>query len=516
MNTESLENLLNAFYRDDDNDFFNVELAQQIVNAYPDRAESHAALARAHYKLDEYDIAALHTRDALQIDSNCPDALRVHANYLELIDSKVEEANRILDAALKQHPNHYGCLLARGYSAMEAGDVELGATLLLRACQSRPDYQRALVNLLYFCQEHGKWDTLQTAIRKIEQHRPLDGQQLYNVGTALYESKRYSEAIVFLDRSRDALGEENAIQHNRALCLEKLERYQEAIDEWSSLLLHEPDWEWPLEGRVRCHRELGNIDAAVADIKRLNAIDPNNQTARGYEASIRYDQNDYATSLLILSALITDFPDYAWAFNLRGKCHRQLHMTTKARADFLKAIECDSTYFNAHYNLAELEINESRYADALKHAEIAISLQPNDWQSREYRAHALSGLSREDEASRVYSTWLETHPDDTSAGDAYGAYLMKHERWQVALGVLERTFKSRQLQSSSQQISQSYAAWSIGECHKGLGNKTAANEWYQKAKVSYTLEGNKESADICEQSIQGLAAKKGFFSKLFG
>jgi tetratricopeptide (TPR) repeat protein len=514
MTTELLEDLLTTFYRDDDNDFFNVELAQRIVDTYPDHAESHAALARALYKLDEFDIAALHTRDALQIDRHCPDALRIHANHLEDVDGKVEEAHRVLDAALKQHPNHYGCLLARGYSAVENGDVELGVKLLLRACQARPDYRRALNNLLYFCQEHGQWEHLQAAIRKIEAHRPLDGQQLYNIGTALYQGERYGDAIVFLDRSRDALGEENAIQHNRALCLEKLERYQDAIDEWSTLLLREPDWEWPLEGRVRCYRVLGNIDAALADIKRLKVIDPNNQTARGYEAGIRYDQNDYATALLILSDIVVDFPDYAWAFNLRGKCHQKLHMTAKARADFLKAIECDDTFFSAQYNAAELEISESRYADALKHAEIAITLQPNDWQSREYRAQALSGLNREDEASRVYSTWLEAYPDDANAGNAYGGYLIKRERWRAALSVLERAFKSQQLQSPSS--SQSYAAWSIGECHKGLGNKTAATEWYQKAKASYILEGNKVSAEICEQSIQGLAVKKGFFSKLFG
>jgi tetratricopeptide (TPR) repeat protein len=514
MTNQSLSELLDEFYRDDDNDFFNVELAQRIVAAHPNRAEAHAALARAHYKLEEFDIAALHTRDALQIDPQCPDAIRVHANHLADNEGKTEESHRILDAALKQHPNHYGLLLARGYSAAETGDIVLGVKLLLRACQSRPDYLRALNNLLYFCQEREQWGPMQDAIRKIEAHRPLDGQQLYNIGTALYQSGRYSDAIVFLDRSRDALGEENAIQHNRALCLEKLERYQDAIDEWSTLLLREPDWEWPLEGRMRCHRALNNLEAALADIKRLKAIDPNNKSARGYEASIRYDQKDYATALLLLSDIVADFPDYAWAFNLRGKCHQKLHMTAKARADFLKAIECDDTSFNPQHNVAELEISESRYADALKHAEIAITLQPDDWKARELRAQALSGLNREDDAAKVYSTWLETHPEDVVAANAFGAYLMKHERWQPALSVLERAYDSQQLRA--QTASQSYAAWNIGQCHKALGNNPAATEWFQKAKASYALDGDKENAEICEQSIRSLTAKKGFFSKLFG
>jgi tetratricopeptide (TPR) repeat protein len=508
MTTNSLETMLNAFYRDDDNEFFNVELAQEIVATYPDRAESHAALARAYYKLDDFDVALLYTRDSLQIDPYCPDALRVRANHLEDNEGKVEEAHRILDAALKQYPNHYGCLLARGYSAVETGEVDLGVKLLLRACQSRPDYQRPMNNLLHFCLEHGQWESLLTAVHKIESHRPLDGEQLYNIGTALYQTGRYNEAITFLDRGRDALGEENAIQHNRALCLEKLVRYQEAVDEWSLLLIREPEWDWPLEGRTRCNRKLGNIDAALTDIKRLNVIDPHNQNARYYEAGIRYDQDRHAIALVHINAILADHPKHASALNLSGLCHHRLHMPTKARADFLRAIEHDETFSAAHYNLAQLELDEERFSEALKHIEIAIALDPEDWQSRSLRAKVLSALNDEKAATQVYSSWLETHRDDGAARSEYAAHLIRHKLWQAALSELERGINPMQPEG--------YAAWSIGQCHKELDNKAAALEWYKKAKSAYALKSDVASVESCERSIQELNTKKGFFAKLFG
>jgi tetratricopeptide (TPR) repeat protein len=512
-NTESLDVLLESFYRDDESEFFNLELAEHIVATYPEAAQSHAALARAYCKLQENDAAATHLRDALRIDPQHPDVLRVKAYLLEAVDQNLQEANRVLDSALAKYPNHYGCLLARGYSAVENGKHDVGANLLLRAVKARPDYRRAFTNLTHFCSEHGASntlfvDTLLAAVKLIESYRKLDGEQLYNLGTGLYQIDRYAEAIVYLDRARTESGEQNAIQHNRALCLEKLERYQDAIDEWSLLLEREPEWDWPIEGRVRCNRTLGNIDAAMADIERLSALDPNNQNGRRYHAGILYDQEKYTLSLAVLDTLLADHPDYDIALVLRGQCHVHLNQTSKARADFQRAIEIDEAYFLAHYHLAKLELAEGRNDESLTHAEISISLDPNDWDGRALRAKALSALGREAEANRMYESWIETHPDDSVAFEAYAAHLIELKRWQPALALLERALDPLK--------SHPYRAWSIGECHKGLGNLAAAREWCQKAKTSYALEGNKESADICERSVQGLVEKKGLFSRLFG
>jgi tetratricopeptide (TPR) repeat protein len=516
MTTDSLDSLdllLETFYRDDEHEIFNVTLAEQIVARYPADARSHAALARAHAKLDDAEAAAHHLREALQLDAEQPDALRVKAHLLEEVDHNLPEANRVLDAAIARHPNHYGCLLARGYSAAENGDAALGAALLLRAVQARPDYRRALTNLTHFCSEGGAAnalfvDAMLSACLAIESRQALDGEQLYNVGTGLHQAGRFQEAIAFLDRGRAMLGDENAIQHNRALCLESLERYQEAIDEWSALLEREPEWDWPLEGRIRCNRALGRIEAAMADIARVNALEPHNRSARRSHAGILYDQKNYADAVRVLDPLLVDHPDYDMAFALRGLCHKHLQQPVQARADFQRAVAIDPSYFVAHYQLAHVALSQGHHDEALSHSEIAISLDPSDWDSRSLRAQTLSALGRENEAKQTYAAWLQMHPDDVVARDAYATYLVEHKQWQPALTLLE--------QAIDPMKSQPYAAWSMGECHKGLGNAAAAREWYQKAKTQYLLDNDPASAESCESSIQNLTAKKGFFSKLFG
>ena len=52
MKTE-LDSLLEELYGADDHDYFDLDLANDIVARFPAEAEAWAARARIHYKLDE-------------------------------------------------------------------------------------------------------------------------------------------------------------------------------------------------------------------------------------------------------------------------------------------------------------------------------------------------------------------------------------------------------------------------------------------------------------------------------
>ncbi len=53
---------------------------------------------------------------------------------------------------------------------------------------------------------------------------PDYGMLAYNAGTMLYEVDEFDRAIVHLDRARELLGEQNAVQMNRALTLQQMGR----------------------------------------------------------------------------------------------------------------------------------------------------------------------------------------------------------------------------------------------------------------------------------------------------
>lgn len=504
----SLESMLHDLFLDHENDVINQELAEQIVAAYPKRAEALAARARVYYRLDDYERAETDVRAALAIDADCPEAIRVHAYLLQDAHDNAEEADRVLDAALSKHPNDYGLLLARGYSAMIAGDNDNAIRLLTRACQVQPLAVKGLGNLVHVCPEADRIDDLLNAVRIVESARALKGQECYNVGTALYQGKRNQEALTYLDRGRELLGEQNAIQHNRALCLEALGRHQEAIDEWSNLLLREPDWDWPREGRIRCNRELGNVDAAMSDIAYLNKLDPQNQNGRQELASILYEKDDFSGAIRVLDALIADECDGAWERNLRGSSYHRLKQLSDARSDYLRAIEIDDTYPQALRNLAKVELEEGRPAEALKYAEMAISVSPDSWTAHDLRGQALTALGQKDAAASVYARWLEKHPDDKVARESYGLHLLETARYKEALRELQRVVDP--LNPGG------YLCWSIGECHKGLKNTAAAREWYQKARTRYALQNNQHSVTVCDDAIKALDEKKGLLSRWFG
>lgn len=508
MNTRPLDDMLDALYEDDDVDFANLELADEIVNAYPTRAEAWAARARVHSKLEDFAAAEADTQQALKIDPQSPDALRMKAMCLIDIQKDMGASKRLLDDVLRNHPTHYGALLGSGWIAGESGDALTAMKFFARAHGARPEYLRPLNNLAFFASEHAEWDALVSAVRDIEAQHPLNGLQHYNVGTILFEAGRHSDAITHFDLARQLPGEQNAIQHNRALCLEKLERKQEAIEEWSNLLLREPDWDWPLAGRARCLRALGRTDEALADIGRLNQIDPHNETARRYESGIYFDKNDYAKSLLVLDGLVADGLADAWVHNLRGCCHHQLNDLGRARADFLKVMETEPEHFRANLNLAQTEFDDEKFQRACDHAEAAIAIAPQEWESHHLRAKSLAALKQFDAANSVFDRWLTAQPDDDQAREAWAKYLQAQGEWKAAINQFEQLIQRGEKHP--------YIFWCVGECYKALDDRAGAAQWYGKARAGYLLQNKQDSVAACDHSLNELGAKKGFFSKLFG
>lgn len=510
MNTE-LEKLIERLYSADDCDQFDSELADHIVSLYPAQSRAWAARARAYYKLDDAEVAGACVREAVARDPQCPDAAWMAACLAD-DEGDTQRALALLEDALVRNPNHYGCLLVRGWISHEKnGDDEQALHFLRLACLARPDRLRAFNNLQSILLEQGRIEEAISVYRQITALVPSNGMHEYNLGSSLHVVEAYARAIEFLDLARILLGPQNAIQHNRAMCLEDLERYQEAIDEWSHLLQREPDWNWPREGRARCLRKLGRIDEALSDIRVLYEQDPHNEDGRWLEAEILYDRKQYAQAVTLLDALVDDGFGDQWKLNLRGACYSELQQYDKAKPDLLRALAQDGKYFSARSTLAEVELALGNFEAALEHVDIAIAQSPDNWHPHEYRAKALVGLGRESDALREYERWLAQHPDAafaTSARLECAGLLRALQRWQEALAHYQVLFRDNP--------NNGFVAWCIGMCLKGQGQVANARPWYKKAESIYRLNGNAQYAQACQDEHDAMAEPKGFFARWFG
>ncbi|MBA4267499.1 MAG: hypothetical protein C0453_20695 [Comamonadaceae bacterium] len=306
------------------------------------------------------------------------------------------------------------------------------------------------------------------------------------------------------------------MQHNRALCLESLYRYQEAVEEWDNVLLREPDWDWPRIGRARSLAQLGRFDEAVADIHHLEKQQPGDPLVMRTAAGVFYEKGDYRATLEALLALeALNQIDDEYLSNLLGAVYLHLGELDKARPWFEKAIALHPKSYRAHKNLAACLLKPTAVPradarEAMGCAEIAISLRPELWLPRELRIKALMVLDRKDEVRQMYENWLVENPADVDGRQAYALHLLNEGGTSTALAATQ--FE----QLMRHHGDEPYYAWGLGKALGLSGQIEKGKAWLTKAMQQYQMKGETANVQICVNTLAELDKPKSLMGRLFG
>lgn len=513
--TGELHQLLATLMAADDIDDHDLELADSIVQSFPTACEALQARARIHLRLEDAeaarsDLQAAQALDAAHWGNAWVRCLLAHAEG----GAALQEALTLGRQVLATHPTHLDTLITLGkvHKALDA--PEEAAACYRQACQAHPASFRAHNLLMQVLCELGREDEAIALIRAAQV--PMHSYHMaieYNLGTLLMK-KSPRKAIEFLDIARQKMGRINNVQHNRAACLEKLDRYQDAIDEWSDLLEREPDWDWPRAGRARCYRDLEQFDAALADLQRLKQADPTSTQHLTLEATIHFDRADYPAALKALQALEqANELQGEFLTNLLGATYKNMGELDAARPYFEQAIADDPESYRALNNLAFCLLhngrpNKGEATRALAVAEVAMALQPAQWAPREHRARALLALDRTKEALQVFDAWCASHPDDGTVALNYATALLDAGDHAQAAQRFEQLI--------ARGISVPYCHWGRGKALGRLGKKEEARALLLKAQHLYTLEGNTHSVEACAETLADLDKPKSWLRRLMG
>ncbi len=247
-----MSSLIESILRADDGDDHPQMLAlcEQGVREQPNAAVMWALRARCH---DKRGVPAARDADlarALTLDPHCADALRVRAT-VAYNDGDHEETWRILRDARQRAPSHFGLLMAEAYVLINDQRLQDAIDCWTRAIQQRPQAGAPHCYIASNLANAGRHTEAVPYFERAVALAPGNGRFMYDAGNTYRRLGDLNKAIAMFDRSRAILGEENAIQHNRASCLQALGRDADAVEEWTSLLRREPDWDWPLEGKAR-------------------------------------------------------------------------------------------------------------------------------------------------------------------------------------------------------------------------------------------------------------------------
>jgi tetratricopeptide (TPR) repeat protein len=171
---------------------------------------------------------------------------------------------------------------------------------------------------------------------------------LLNLGILQRQLGQYDDAFISLTASLGNNPIPDVVLHRRASLLSDMGRFEEAMEDYSSLIRQYPGDVEAYYRRGVLYLEKNDRASAEADFKKANEIDPGNMFTKLSNALLFKLDDNWVAAEMIYSALIqsTPTPDPSFFMN-RAECYVNSDQIFKASAD-LRVVETsqrDNPYF---------------------------------------------------------------------------------------------------------------------------------------------------------------------------
>lgn len=293
---------------------------------------------------------------------------------------------------------------------------------------------RSLVVAGDFAQAREK---LQKALEKA----PEDPDVRFLSGYVADREGRLEEAVEHYERAVEA----NPVLESALLNLGRLYRlrgsYDKAISIYTRALEQDPE-------NVKVRNNLGVIyrlarkwDEAEKTLRRVLARAPGNVDAYKNMAALFYDMDklDLAQQFLVEARKLKK--DDAGIHNNLGLVYFKKDgekRPTRALAAFREAARLDPNLAAAHANVGAIALAYRDYAKAEESYRAAVTLEPNDWETRLALGWTLEGARKCDRALPEYDKVLSLRPDYPDAVFGQGACHKQLRNWEGVLASFTR------------------------------------------------------------------------------
>jgi len=231
----------------------------------------------------------------------------------------------------------------------------------------------------------------------IDSVKEIDVKRLYEVKENRYNLKKeltgldretlelVTEYYSFFHVTSD-IGSSHNIHNNLGITYDRLERYQEAIEEFQKALKLDPDY-----------LEVWNNLAVTF-----------------------YNMGKLEDALKLLQKAIKLYPDSAEAHNNLGNLYAHAGKLDEAIKEFKEAIKINPGFARARNNLGNIYAEQKKSEEAIKEFKEAIRLDPNNALAHSNLGNIYAELGRYKEAVIEFENALEVNPELTEAHHGLG------------------------------------------------------------------------------------------------
>ena len=360
--------------------------------------------------------------------------------------------------------------LQSAYQLHQQGRLVEAAGIYEHLIRRNPKNYDALHLLGTIRASFGKYSEAKTLLERSLASEKNKIAYVENYATILFLSHDYERAVQICKETINKNGRTETLQYVLAISLYKQRRFNEAINEFSSLLSAYPRHLAGNNEKASALAELGRYDEALSYIENALKINPNYAEALLNKGNVLGKLKRFDDSMLAFKQALKlnpNMPDLQLGI---GNIFRELKRYDEAFAAYDKALALKADLAEAWLGRGNVFTDLKRHDEAIAAYEKALALKPDLAEAWVGRGNVFTHLKRYDEAFAAYDKALALKSDLEGAWLGRGNVFFDLKRYDEAFAAYDKALALKPY---------------LAEAWLGRGNVFSHLKRYDEAFVAY-------------------------------
>ena len=423
-----------------------IEDCQQVLSLEPNNAQAHGVLGRVLQCEGQFEEAITACTRAIELgDEHTLVYLARAISYASTDQPTLAVSD--CEAVLAMEPNNPLAIQLHGRLLLQNGDLDAAMDAFHRARELAPDWAepREHLSFVHLLKENPRASVdEQTHLIERQPKQALhyvnrafaftqlqefagatndydraielepENERLYFLRGVFRMNCQLTElALADFERVLAITGGDDSAREYRASLLLRLNRYQEAIEDFAQLIAKYPESPHAYSGRAFAQAALGNNDRAQEDTQRASEMSPEltdeihrrTQTASVYRL---VHAEDYDSALEAANQMVADFPDESLGYRLRAFVRWEREEYVESYEDYTRVIEMDGPTSDCLSSRGQVQAELGDWDLALTDLNQAVDMARQACQTivlayaLNGRSLTLAGMERNEESKRDF------------------------------------------------------------------------------------------------------------------